>query len=86
MQLKITFLLLAGFILASADPLSPSALATIAIVNPSFELPAQGDGGFSVGAITGWTISPGAVAGVQNPTDSMFSRTSDPESGLPDGK
>lgn len=46
----------------------PAAAAPIAITNPSFETPAQGDGGFTNGSITGWTATGSAARGVLNPT------------------
>lgn len=49
---------------ATADP--------VAIVNPSFESPALGDGGFTVGSISGWTATGSAAKGVFNPTTTQL--------------
>jgi hypothetical protein len=86
MYTKSFSLAILSLLFASACSLRTGASEQISILNPSFELPAQWDGSFSVGVITGWTLSPGATAGVQNPTDGMFSGTSDPLQGMPDGK
>lgn len=54
---------------------SIASAASIAVTNPSFELPAQGLGGFSVGSITGWS-APG-VTGVFHPFDAELASPTD---------
>lgn len=72
---------LAVWILGVANAASP-----IVIGNPSFESPTLADGGYANGNIPSWTISSGAQAGVENPVNGRFDGTSDPLTGLPDGK
>ena len=60
--------------------------AVIEIQNPSFEEQWLQDGAWASGGITGWTLSAGVSAGVQNPVDGMFSGTSGAGPGMPDGE
>lgn len=50
----------------------PAAAGPLAIVNAGFETPALGDGGFTNGAITGWTATGTAARGVLNPTTAQL--------------
>src|SRR5690242_8837254 len=60
----------------AAPTLAPAQ--PIAIVNPSFELPALGDGGFVTGT-AGWTFIGPGDAGTWNPTVGHY------PAGVPDG-
>jgi hypothetical protein len=69
--------LLTAFMLAAlAAPVAQAAAQPITIVNPSFEDPVLGDGGFTPSAI-GWTV---VGAGTFNPTSGQFSGS------VPDGQ
>jgi len=62
---------------------------SIPIENPSFEAPAHADGGGAHGSVPGWTASfveGSQYFGVFNPTDTYFTLSSDPGSGVPHGK
>jgi hypothetical protein len=50
----------------------PAAAGPVTIVNPGFETPALGDGGFTNGSITGWTATGTAARGVLNPTTAQL--------------
>ena len=62
----LTMVALAGFFAVSAN-------GAIPILNPSFETPAQADGGYSTAPPTGWTVvNGGGAIAVWNPAISPY--------------
>jgi hypothetical protein len=66
------------------DGLGLAARGGVAIENPSFEQPALSDGNYLL-VVPGWTISAGLETGVLNPVNSMWTGSTSPGSGVPDG-
>ncbi len=58
--------------------LSQGSAATIAIINPSFEDPAQSSGGFNSSAPTGWSTT-GVFFGVWNPAPNTYITSPTPD-------